>query len=109
MDTINKERDPKADMRAVVEDGVKAFALAEDRARKAYAATLALHKILDRGNALGMMGALQSMRMEAKARVAAGKIAEAEMMIVELHRECTDIAIGQGVDVPTMESGGGGR
>lgn len=97
------------DMRTVVNDGVVAFAAAETKLESAAKKAEALQTIFDRGNALGMMGLLQANEMRAKARAAAGLVAQAEVIVAALHREATDIAVSKGVDVPQPRSGGGGR
>lgn len=96
-------------MKNIVNEGVVAFADAEQRAEKAAAKVLALQAIFRAGNEAGMMGLLQTNAMCAKARAAAGFIAHAEAIVAELHIEATNIAIKCGCDVPEPRSGGGGR
>lgn len=97
------------EMDTIVTDGVVAFAEAEQRLEKAARKAAALQDIFVRANDAGMMGLLQTNEMRAKARAAAGLVAQAEVIVAALHREATDIAIRNGVDVPQPRSGGGGR
>lgn len=105
MDTPVK-KDPKV---IVVERGVDAFEKAEAALDRAFAAVRRLSKVLEEGNAAGMVGALATMKMTAGIEVMAGAVMGVKAEVVGLHEKCTAIAIEHGVDVPMPRSGGGGR
>ena len=90
--------------------GVDAFQQAEVRLRKAQEDLMALAPIFETAAStpLLMMGTLQSKRMQAAAKAIAGLVSRAEEQTWALHREATDIAIKNGVDV-VQPAGGGGR
>lgn len=103
---------PTPEMEKIVLEGVVAFAEPEQRLAKAKAKIAPLEPLFRRGYAAGMMGLLQTNAMCAKASAAAGLVAQAELLIAELHIEATAIAVAKGCDVPQPAgplSGGGGR
>lgn len=97
-----------ATMQDATNEGVETFAQVEARLQKAQEWALKLVPIFQAANGLGMMGSLQTGSMKAKARAIAGLAAQAEALAWELHREATDVALKNGVDV-VQPAGGGGR
>lgn len=93
-------------MNGCVEEGAEVFAQIEARTQKAQQWAMKLVPIFEAANGLGMMGALQTGKMKAQAREIAGLAAQAERLTWELHREATDIAIANGVDLPVIAGGG---
>lgn len=89
--------------------GVELFAKAEVKVQQAQKAMLQLVDVLEAGNQLLMleMGNLKTGLMKAKAKAAAGFLAQGEALIWELHRMATDIAIANDLDPPHSESGPG--
>jgi hypothetical protein len=102
-DKVEGTDDP---MRRIVKKGVDTFALVEDRLQKLQVDGQSFLPLFDKAREAGMMGLLQASRMKADAKVALGRLAEAEAIIFALHREATDIAIAHGVD--QVPDGGGG-
>lgn len=94
------------DMEAIVADGVAAFEAAEVKAQQAQKKALDLPPIFKAANEALMMGKLQTARMIADAKAAAGLMAQGEAILYRLHREATDIALAHGVDIVTTEGGG---
>lgn len=90
----------------LVEEGVGIFEQAETRSRKAAQWAAKLVPLFEAANGLAMMGGLQTGRMKAKAMAAAGLIAQAELLLWELHSEATQIAKDNGVDVIVVAGGG---
>lgn len=91
---------------AAVEEGAAIFAQVEARLQKAQQWAGKLVPIFEAANDHGMMGGLQAGKMKAKARAIAGLAAQAEVLAWELHREATDIAVANGVDMPIIAGGG---
>lgn len=87
--------------------GVAAYEKAEVKLRQAQKAILDIVPILQAGNSLTMMGALQANRMVAELKAASGLVASAEAEIWRSHRESTDIVQECGLEVTPL--GGGPR
>lgn len=95
-----------ADMNDIVAAGVEAFEKAEVKCRQAQNRTLELIPIFQSANAEAMMGSLEMYEMIAKAKFAAGMMAQAEFLIWGLHRQATTIAQNNSVDIVTPAGGG---
>lgn len=93
-------------MQGLVNEGVEIFEQTETRTRKAQQWALRLPPVFMAANGLGMMGALQTAEMCAKAKAAAGLLAQAELLLFELHSAATKIAQDNGVDIVTTAGGG---
>src|SRR6185295_5697140 len=93
----------------LVEDGVAQFAAVEKQLSTAFDMLMKLSGIWMKGNALGMMGALETGELTWRTKEVAGMVAAALEFTYILHKRGTDIAQINGWDVPGTESGGGGR
>lgn len=94
------------EMTEFVERAAAAFAETEKTVQDAYRAVQALAPFMKEGRDLGLAGFLQSSRMKADLHSAAGDIATGLAKVFAVHKEGTDLAIGLGVDLPSVEGGG---
>lgn len=93
-------------MEEIVQAGVEAFEAAEVKCQQAQRKALLLPAVFTAANEALMMGSLQTQAMIAAAKSAAGMMAQAEAILWQLHREATEIAIKNGVDVVGTLGGG---
>ncbi len=89
-----------------VEDGVVAFDQAESALDTAFARIRRIRRIIERANRDEMLGSMKTMRMKALLDTLAGRVAAIKLDLVELHEQCTAVAIEHGVDVPQARGGG---
>lgn len=90
----------------IVAAGVEAYAKAELKVRQAQKAIMDVIPIIEAGNQQLMMGNLQTQKMIADLKEAAGKVAAGEALVWRSHIEATDIAKANGVDIVTTDGGG---
>lgn len=93
----------------LVEDGVAQFAAVEKQLSGAFDMLSKLSGIWMKGNALGMMGALETGELTWRTKEVAGMVAAALQRTYELHQRGTAIAQKNNCDIPVIEGGGGGR
>lgn len=98
---------PAKTMEEAVANGARILESVEGKIEKAHRQMLDMLTVLDDGRALGMIpSALKFGLLKGEVMEAAGMLGHAYRLVQKFHREVTDVAIENGVDVPQPRDGG---